>query len=126
MMGEPIIAHECLHRFNGERGEKVNHNSESQQLSRKDQVFISRQRSGHHPELKYWLHKNGREPDTFCWKCSMGEETIEHKMWECRRINHPTSRLNEPYLATINALKALELRKAKHDLPGISQAGKLT
>ena len=54
---EPLIAHERLHGIYGERGEKVNHKLESLQLSRKDQVSISRLRIGHHPD--YWHHMIG-------------------------------------------------------------------
>ena len=50
----------------GERGEKVNHTLESLQLSRKDQVSISRLRSCHQRSLNYWLHKTGRALDTVC------------------------------------------------------------
>ena len=49
---EPPIAHERPRRIHGERGEKVNHKLDSLQLSRKDQVSISRLRSGHQPEQK--------------------------------------------------------------------------
>ena len=54
---EPPITHERLRHIYGEGGEKVNRKLESLQLSRKDQVSISILRSGHHPDLKYWLHK---------------------------------------------------------------------
>ena len=53
---DPPITHEQC-RIYGKRGEKVNHKLESLQLSRKDQVSISRLRSCHHPDLTYWLHK---------------------------------------------------------------------
>ena len=33
---------------------------------------MSRLGSGHHPDLKYWLHKIGRALDIVCWKCGMG------------------------------------------------------
>ena len=110
---KPPITHERLRRIYGERGEKVNHKLKSQQLSRKDQVSISRLRSRHHPELKYWLHKIGRALDTVCRKCGMGEETVEHEMGECPRIHHHTAQLSEPYLIVTNPLKTFELLKAK-------------
>ena len=106
---EPPITHERLRRINGDRREKVNHKLESLQLSRKEQVSISGLRSGHHPDLKYCLHKICRALDTVCRKCSMVEETVEHVMGECPRIHHPTAQLNELYLIATNPIKALEL-----------------
>ena len=92
-----------------EGGGKVSHKLQSQQLSRKDQVSISRLRSGHHPDLKYWLHEIGRALDTVCRKCGMGKETVEHIMGECPRIHHPAAHLPEPFLNATNPRKALEL-----------------
>ena len=123
---EPPIAHERQRRIYGEIGEKVNHWLESLQLSRKDQVSIIRLRSGHHQDLKYWLHKISRALDTVCRKCCMWEETVEHVMEECPRTHNPTAQLPEPCLIETNFLKTLELWelwKAKPDLPGISHPG---
>ena len=53
---------------------------EEKMLSRKDQVSISRLRSGHYQDLKYWLHKIGTALNTACRKCGMGEESVEHVM----------------------------------------------
>ena len=92
----------------------------------KDLVSISRLRSGHHPDLKYWLHKIGRVLDTVCWKCGMGEETVENLMGEYPRNYNPAAQLQELYLLDTNPHKAMELVelwKAKPDLPGISQPG---
>ena len=50
---EPPITHGCLRHINGEGGEKVNHMLGSLQLTRTDQVTISRLRSSHQPDLKY-------------------------------------------------------------------------
>ena len=75
---DPTIAHKCLHRIYGKRGEKVNQKFKSLQLSRKDQVSISRLKCGHHPDLKYWLNKIGRAQDTVCHEFGMEEETVEH------------------------------------------------
>ena len=58
------------------RGEKVNHKLESRQLSGKDQISVSRQRSSHHSDLKYWLHNFGRALDTVCRKCGMGRRQL--------------------------------------------------
>ena len=47
----------------------------------------------------------------------------------CPQIHHHATQLPKPYPIATNFLKALELwelRKAKHDLPGISQPGLLT
>ena len=41
----------------------MNHKLESLQVSSKDQISISRLRSCHHPDLKYWLHKICRALD---------------------------------------------------------------
>ena len=82
-------------RTYGERGEEVNDKLESLLLSMKDQVSFSRLRSGHHPDLKYWLHNIGRALDTVCRKCGMAEETVEHAMWECPPIHHPPTQLRE-------------------------------
>ena len=35
-------------------------------------------KSGHHPDLKYWLHKIGHAKDAICRKCVTGEETAVH------------------------------------------------
>ena len=115
---EPSITHECLRGIYGKRGERINNKLEGLQLSRKDQVSISRLRSSHHPDLKYWLHKTG-------WYV---EETVEHAMGECPPIHHPANKLPEPYIIATNPLKALELWelwRVKSDLPGISQPGLL-
>ena len=53
---EAPISNERLRRIYEKIGEKVNNKLEILQLSRKDQVSVSRMRSGHHPKLKYWLH----------------------------------------------------------------------
>ena len=58
------ISQERLRHIYGERGEKVNHKLESLQLSMKDQVSISRLRSGQNSDHKYWLHKIGRALNT--------------------------------------------------------------
>ena len=50
---------------------------------------MGRLRSGHHPELKYWLHKIGRAVDTICRKCGIGEETAELVVFDCPGVNHP-------------------------------------
>ena len=106
----------------GQKRRKVDHMLESLQLSRKDHVSISILRSGLHPDMKYWLHKIGRALDTVCWKCGMGEETVEHVMGECHRIQHTRAQLPEPYLITTTPLKPLELLElweVKPNLPGI-------
>ena len=51
---------------------------------------ISRLKSDHHPDQKYWLHKIGRVLDTVCRKCGMGKETVEHTMGECPRFHQPS------------------------------------
>ena len=58
------------------RAEKVNHKLESLQLSRKDQVYISRLKSRRSMDLKYWLNKIGRALDTVCRKCGLGRRQL--------------------------------------------------
>ena len=41
-------------------------------------MTIGRLRSGHHPDLKYWLHKIQRAVDAISIKCGVGEEKTEH------------------------------------------------
>ena len=105
---EPNIVHERLRRIYDERGEKEDHKLESPQLSRKDQVSISRLRSGNHPEQKYWLHKIDRVLDTVSRKCCIQEETVEDTMGERPLIHYPTTLLPEAYRITTNPIKALE------------------
>ena len=72
----PPTTLEHLRCIYGERGEEVKHKLESRQLSRNDQVSISRLRSGHHADLKYWLHMIGIAFDTVFWKCGMGRRQL--------------------------------------------------
>ena len=76
------ISHEGIHRVYGMTGEKLDLREESK-LSRKEQMTMVRLISGHHQELKYWLHKIGRTVDTVCGKCGIGEETSEHVVYGC-------------------------------------------
>ena len=123
---EPPITQDRLCRIHDKRGEKVNHKLDSQQLSWKDQVFISKLKSGHHPGQKYWLHNIVRGHDTVSWKHAMLEETVEKIMGECPQSHHHANQLPKSYQIATNPLKALELwelRKAKPDIPGTSQLG---
>ena len=81
-------SHELTQRIYGDRGSKVNRKEEGQ-LGRRDQVTLGRLRSGHHPELKYWLAKINRAVDTICRKCGLGDETAEHAIYKCPRIHRP-------------------------------------
>ena len=81
-------SHELTQRICGNRRSKVNRKEEDQ-LGRRDQVTLGRLRSGHHPELKYWLAKINRAVDTICRKCGLGDETAEHTMYRCPRIYRP-------------------------------------
>ena len=73
----------------GNRGEKIDRRAEAN-LSRKEQTTVSRLKSGHHPNLKYWLHKIGRAVDRVCRKCDLGEETTEQIVYDCPRIHRPS------------------------------------
>ena len=135
---EPSVAHGRLRSICDERGEKFSHKMDCLQLSRKDQVSISRLRCGHHLDLKYWLHKIGRALNTVCRKFCMGEETVEHAMvdetvehameeetvehamgeetveqaiGECPQIQRHMTLLPEPYVITTNPFKSLEFWK---------------
>ena len=79
------ISHPRIRAVYGERGEKVDRKAE-EALTRAEQVTLSRLRSGHHPELKYWQHKIGRATDVTCRKCGIGEETAEHALFLCPRL----------------------------------------
>ena len=89
MLPEGEISHERIRRVYGMKGETPDRREESK-LSRKEQTMMGRQRSGHHPELKYWLHKIGRVVDTICRKCGIGDETAEHVVYEFHSIHHPS------------------------------------
>ena len=102
---EPPVANKRLGRIYGKGVEKVNHKLESLQLSRKDQVSMSRLRSGHHADLKYWLHKIGRALDTVSQKCGMREGSVEHAIGESPWIHHPATQISEPYLIATNPSK---------------------
>ena len=122
---EPPITHKHLCSIYSIRGEKVNNKLEILLLSRKDHVSISIPRSGHHPDLKYWLNEIGRALDTVCRKCGMGEDTVEHVMREFSRIHHPVTQTILNYDHPSQSLVLWELWKAKPDLNEISQLGRL-
>ncbi|CAI9721514.1 RNA-directed DNA polymerase from transposon X-element [Octopus vulgaris] len=92
----PPMQHERLRKVYGERGEKLNR-IEERQLTRQEQVTLSRLRGGHYPDLRSWQHKIGRIEDPICRNCKMGEETGEHVLLECPVI-HPSihSQLTDP------------------------------
>ena len=65
-------SHEIICRLVSMKGETLDR-IEELKLSRKEQTTMGLLRSGHNPELKYWLYKIGRAVDTVCWKCGIGE-----------------------------------------------------
>ena len=52
-------------------------------LSRKQQLKISRLRFSRHPELRYWRQKTGKCETEQCRGCEEGPETFEHIMLNC-------------------------------------------
>ena len=52
--------------------------TDDKHLNRKEQVNISRLRSGHHPELRYWRKKINEIEDDTCRLCGTDSETAEH------------------------------------------------
>ena len=77
LLRSPLLS-ACVY---GKRGEKVNNQEESLQLSRKDQVSISRLSSGHHPYLKFWPDKIGIALDTVCRNSEWGRRLL-NTQWE--------------------------------------------
>ena len=121
--GEPP-KHERTRRVYGDHGEKINRLAE-RDLSRKDQTTLSRLRSGHHPDLKYWLAKIHRAADTLCRKCGLFDETAEHVVYECPSIHNL---LNEPTPDTLAkdprlALLLWERWTSTPYLPEVSKPG---
>ena len=57
------------------------------ELNREQQVTISRLRSGHHTQLKYWRKKTDLTSDDKCRLCGTAPETIQHIMEECPGMN---------------------------------------
>ena len=116
------LTHARLREIYGSHGETINRPEEGQ-LDRKDQVTLSHLRCGHHPDLKYWLHKIQRAPDDICRKCGTGPETTEHILRECPRLRYhfvsPTFAADHPR----EFLTVWERWKTLPDLPDISQPG---
>lgn len=80
-LNEPAIQHPRLARMysniiNG-------NNNEDKGINRQQQVTLSRLRSGHHQDLRYWQHKVGREESDLCRLCGGASETSEHVLTEC-------------------------------------------
>ena len=113
-------SHELTQRIYGDRGWKVNRKEEGQ-LERRDQVILGRLRSGHHPELKYWLAKINRAVDTICRKCGLGDETAEHAIYKCPRIHRPPAEPPPPDTMALNSKLTLMIWKSMSDLSNISQ-----
>ncbi|XP_077589443.1 uncharacterized protein LOC144207684 [Stigmatopora nigra] len=80
-----FVTKPLLRAIYGERGEQLNR-VEERRLSRKDQVTVSRLRSGHHPDLRYWQNLINSEESTQCRGCEMGQETAEHVLLECPAV----------------------------------------
>ena len=109
----------------GMKGEKLDRREESQ-LSRKEQTTMGRLRNGHHPEVKYCLHKIGRAVDTICRKYGIGEVTAEHAVYDCPRFYHPQHEPTPPDTLVKDPHKVLrrwEKWSPVPDLPDVQQSG---
>ena len=116
-------SHELTQRIYGDRGSKVNRKEEGQ-LGRRDQVTLGCLRSGHQPELKYWLAKINIAVETICRKCGLGDETAEHVMYKCPRIHRPPAEPPLPDTMALNpklTLMIWDKWKSMSDLSNISQ-----
>ena len=85
---------------------------------------LFRFRSGHHPELKYWLAKINRAVDTICRKCGLGDETAEHAIYKCPRIHRPPAEPPPSDTMELNPKLTLiiwDKWKSMSDLSNISQ-----
>ena len=66
------ISHEGIRRVYCMKGKTFDRGVDSM-LSGKEQTKMGRRRSGHHPELKYWMHKIRHAVGTICRICRIGE-----------------------------------------------------
>ena len=78
-------------------------------LTRREQVTLSRLRSGHHTEIRYWRIKIDDEIESECRTCGLAEETMEHIMEDCPAMrNHYPEDWNLHKMTT-NPRKTLEI-----------------
>ena len=78
-------------------------------LTRREHITLSRLRSGHHTEIRYWRIKIDDEIKSECRICGLAEETIEHIMEDCPAMrNHYPEDWNLHKMTT-NSRKALEI-----------------
>ena len=82
------ISHVGIRQLYGAKGEELDHIEESK-LYRIEQMTMGQVRSGHHSDLKYWLHMIGRAVDNICRKFEFWEKTAGHVVYDCPRIHHP-------------------------------------
>ena len=76
-------------------------------LSRKEQVEISRLRSNHQPELRYWKRKIGKCETEHCRGCEGGPKTFELILLICPildDVRHYQSEWNDTWKNPITAL----------------------
>ena len=118
-----LASHKLTQWIYVDRGSKVNRTKEGQ-LGRRDQGTLGRLRSGHLPELKYWLAKIIRAVDTICGKYGLGDETADHAIYKCPRIHRPTAEPPLPDTMVLNpklSLMIWDKWKSMSDLSNISE-----
>ena len=79
-------------------------------LTRSEQVNISRLRCNHHTNLRYWTHKVGLTEDDRCRLCGLTSETVEHIFERCNGMNDERGEIDVTILNT-NPKKALDFWK---------------
>ena len=69
------------------------HRDVKQITNRRDDVFIARLRSGHHPSLKQYLHRLDPSPDPICPNCQEEEQDLVHWLRDCPALSSVRQRV---------------------------------